>query len=222
MGEAEGAKGAGPDPRMVRLILALRNAGVADRTTLGAIEATPRELFAPKGLADLAYLDQPLPIDCGQTISQPLIVALMTRALDLAPHHRVLEIGTGSGYQTAILARLAKQVISIERWPELLGQARARIAGLGIDNVELRLGDGSLGAPDAAPFDRIMVTAAASSRPDALIDQLGEGGVLVAPVGPSGEDQKLMRYVRGGGAVTTETLAPVRFVPLLPGVASGV
>jgi protein-L-isoaspartate(D-aspartate) O-methyltransferase len=217
----EAGKATGPDPRMVRLILTLRNAGITDQATLAAIEATPRELFAPKALADQAYFDQPLPIDCGQTLSQPLIVALMTQMLDLHPEHRVLEIGAGSGYQTAILARLAKEVVSIERWPELLGQARARLAGLGIENVELRLGDGALGAPDAAPFDRIMVTAAAPERPDALIAQLAEGGVLVAPVGPSGEDQKLMRYVRSGQRIATETLAPVRFVPLLPGVASG-
>lgn len=220
----EGSAKRGPDPRVVRLILSLRNAGITDQRTLAAIEATPRELFTPKALAEHAYVDQALPIDCGQTLSQPLIVALMTQHLDLKPEHRVLEIGAGSGYQTAILARLAAEVISIERWPELLGQARARLAGLGVANVELRLGDGTLGAPDAAPFDRILVTAAAPERPDALIEQLkAGGGVLIAPVGAGGDDQQLIRYEKDGfGRITSKTLAPVRFVPLLRGVGGAI
>jgi protein-L-isoaspartate(D-aspartate) O-methyltransferase len=218
--EGEGPP-AGPDPRVVRLILALRNAGIADSRTLAAIEAAPREQFVPRDLRDLAYLDQPLPIECGQTISQPMVVATMTEALDVKPAHRVLEVGTGSGYQTAILAKLAAHVTTIERWPELLGRARARLAALRIDNVDLRVGDGALGAPDAAPFDRILVTAAASRRPEALIAQLSPGGVLIAPIGGA-DRQTLMRYVRTERGVKETALLPVRFVPLLPGLAAEV
>jgi protein-L-isoaspartate(D-aspartate) O-methyltransferase len=209
-----------PDPARIRLIMDLRRRGITDARTLAAIERTPRETFAPQGLAHLAYADQPLPIGCGQTISQPYIVAAMTEALALEPSHRVLEVGTGSGYQTAILARLAREVVSIERWAPLLEEARARLAGLGVENVTLRVGDGALGAPDLAPFDRILVTAAAPRRPDALLEQLSESGVLVAPVA-RGLVQELVRYEKTPEAVTETPLCEVRFVPLLSGVAGG-
>ena len=209
---------ASPDPRMVALIMTLRQRGVADPRVLAAIESVPRDAFTPPDLERLAYADQALPVACGQTISQPLVVATMTEALDVAPDHRVLEVGTGTGYQTAILAGLATRVHTIERWRTLLGTARARLAGLGIDTVEYRLGDGFDGWPEAAPFDRIMVTAAAPARPDALIEQLGEGGVLIAPVGGK-SGQRLMRYVKTAKDVEATALAPVRFVPLLKGVA---
>jgi protein-L-isoaspartate(D-aspartate) O-methyltransferase len=216
-GAQHGAPALAPDPRKFRLIMDLRRRGVTDARTLAAIERVPREAFAPPALGELAYADQPLPIGCGQTISQPYIVAAMTEALAVAPAHRVLEVGTGSGYQTAILAALAREVVSIERWPPLLEQARARLDGLGVANVELRLGDGSLGAPDKAPFDRILVTAAAPDRPAALLAQLADGGVLIAPVG-RGEVQELVRYERTPDGVMETSLHQVRFVPLLPGV----
>jgi protein-L-isoaspartate(D-aspartate) O-methyltransferase len=220
-GEERGAGGTRPDPRKVRLIMELRRRGITHAPTLAAIERTPREMFMPEGLADLAYADQAMPIACGQTISQPFVVALMTQALDVRPEDRVLEVGTGSGYQTAILASLAKEVVTIERWPELLDGARRRLEDLGVSNVEFRVGDGSQGAPDAAPFDRIIVTAAAPRRPTSLLAQLGDDGVLVAPVG-RGEAQVLVRYAKGpSGRIAETTLAPVRFVPLVPGVASG-
>jgi protein-L-isoaspartate(D-aspartate) O-methyltransferase len=217
--EAGSGRRGAPDPARIRLIMDLRRRGIADARTLAAVERTPRDAFLPPALAHLAYADQPLPIGCGQTISQPFIVAAMTEALRLAPAHRVLEVGTGSGYQTAILAALARDVVSIERWPDLLEQARARLAALVIANVELRLGDGALGAPDRAPFDRILVTAAAPERPDALLGQLGERGVLVAPV-CRGAAQELIRYEKTADGVTETTLHQVRFVPLLPGVAT--
>lgn len=212
---------AGPDPRKVRLIMELRRAGITDARVLAAVETTPRERFMPEGLSHLAYADKALPIDCGQTISQPYIVALMSQALDVKAEHRVLEVGTGSGYQTAILAKLAAQVFTVERWPELHDEAWRRLSALKIDNVACRLGDGLKGWPEEAPFDRILVTAAARERPDALLEQLKDGGVLVAPVGPpDGEAaQKLMRYMKTNMGVTGSAIADVRFVPLLPGVA---
>jgi protein-L-isoaspartate(D-aspartate) O-methyltransferase len=220
-GEDLGGGARGVDPRKVRLIMDLRRRGVAHAPTLAAIERTPRERFLPEALAELAYADQAMPIACGQTISQPFIVALMTQALDVRPHDTVLEVGTGSGYQTAILAQLAKQVISIERWPALVEEARARLAGLGIRNIDLRLGDGSLGVPELAPFDRILVSAASPRRPTTLLSQLAPGGALVAPVG-RGEAQTLIQFTKGpGGRIAETTLAPVRFVPLVTGVASG-
>lgn len=221
-GDEEHGAGGGPDPRKIRLVMDLRRRGITHAPTLAAIERTPRELFVPEGLAALAYADQAMPIACGQTISQPLVVAMMTQALDVGPEHKVLEVGAGSGYQTAILAALAKEVVSIERWPPLLEGARTRLATLGIANVDLRLGDGTLGAPDDAPFNRIIVTAAAAERPDALIEQLADGGVLVAPVG-RGDAQALIRYEKGPEReIAQTTLAPVRFVPLVPGVGRSV
>ena len=208
-----------PRHRIGRLILALRSQGVIDPKVLDAIEATPRELFVPELFQDRSWEDSALPIACGQTISQPFIVGLMTQALEVEPRHRVLEIGTGSGYQTAVLARLARYVYTVERYRTLLAEAEARLKKLDLLNVITRFGDGGEGWPEQAPFDRIMVTAAAPSEPKRLIAQLKPTGILVAPVG-RGAVQSLVRYVGDGeGAFRREPLGEVRFVPLVEGVA---
>jgi len=209
----------GPDTRMIQLVMALRRAGISDKHVLGAIERTPREQFVPQGFQDQAFENRPLPIDCGQTISQPYVVAAMTAALKLDDRCKVLEIGTGSGYQAAVLARLARRVYTVERYRTLGKEAEARFAALRLTNIVTRIGDGSLGWPEQAPFDRIIVTAAAQARPDTLLAQLRPGGICVAPV-KSGDVQTLMRYtVDDDGAVSDEALFDVRFVPLVPGAA---
>ncbi len=202
-----------------RLILGLRQQGVTDTAVLDAMESIDRSVFVHAKFQDQAWEDQALPIDCAQTISQPFIVGLMTQALQVGPRHRVLEIGTGSGYQAAVLSRLARYVYSVERYRSLLAEAENRLKMLAIDNVITRHGDGSLGWPEQAPFDRIMVTAAAPGEPTALIKQLKPGGILVAPVGRSSV-QQLHRYVgQEDGSFRRETLTDVRFVPLLEGTA---
>jgi protein-L-isoaspartate(D-aspartate) O-methyltransferase len=207
-----------PDPGKARLVLALRKAGVTDPTVLAAIEATPRDLFVEPTFQERAWDDTPLPINCGQTISQPFVVGAMTSALELEPRSKVLEIGTGSGYQTAILARLARRIFTLERFRTLQRAAEERIRRLGLTNVVMKVSDGGTGWPEQAPFDRIIVTAAAPARPDALLQQLAPGGVLVAPVGP-GATQELLRYrLREDGVFEEEALMEVRFVPMLPGV----
>ncbi len=204
---------------MARLVLGLRSQGVSDPAVLAAIERTPRDLFTPDLFKDRAWEDSPLPIACGQTISQPYIVGLMTQALTLEPRARVLEIGTGSGYQTAILARLARLVYTVERYRTLLAEAEARFKALELTNVVTRFGDGGLGWPEQAPFDRILVTAAAPLEPKSLLAQLKPSGVMVAPIG-KGPVQKLCRYAGdGAGGLSKEILCEVRFVPLLEGVA---
>ena len=208
-----------PETRMARLILALRSQGVTDPAVLGAIEKTPRELFTPDLFKERAWEDSALPIACGQTISQPFIVGLMTQALTIQPRDRVLEIGTGSGYQTAILAKLARLVYTIERYRTLMKEAESRFKTLGLTNVITRFGDGGEGWPEQAPFDRIMVTAAAPDEPKKLLAQLKPNGVLVAPIG-KGPVQSLRRYAGDGkGGFHMEKLCDVRFVPLLDGVA---
>lgn len=208
----------GPEPGKARLVLALRKAGVTDPTVLAAIEATPRDLFVEPTFQERAWDDTPLPINCGQTISQPFVVGAMTSALELEPRAKVLEIGTGSGYQTAILARLCRRVFTLERFRSLQRLAEGRIRQLGLTNVVMKIADGGAGWPEQAPFDRIIVTAAAPARPDALLQQLSPGGVLVAPVG-AGATQELLRYrLREDGVFEEEALMEVRFVPLLPGV----
>ncbi len=204
---------------LAALILELRREGISDRAALSAIEAIPRRLFLDRRHQPLAYRNAPLPIECGQTISQPAVVALMTAALDLSPADRVLEVGTGSGYQAAVLSRLAAEVVTIERYRTLAALARERLDALGADNVTVLLGDGTLGDRRRAPFDRILLTAAAPEVPPALLDQLAPGGVLVAPVGPSGGVQHLTRFAKGEGGLDEERLAPVRFVPLQEGPA---
>jgi protein-L-isoaspartate(D-aspartate) O-methyltransferase len=208
-----------PETRMARLILALRSQGVSDARVLNAIETTPRDIFTPDLFKERAWEDSALPIACGQTISQPYIVGLMTQALKVEPRSRVLEIGTGSGYQTSILSKLARLVYTVERYRTLLREAEARFKALGLTNVITRFGDGGKGWPEQAPFDRIMVTAAAPGEPKALLAQLKPSGILVAPIG-KGPVQDLRRYVGDGkGGFGVETLTDVRFVPLLDGVA---
>lgn len=208
-----------PETRMARLILALRSQGVTDAKVLATLEKTPRELFTQELFRDRAFEDSALPIACGQTISQPFIVGLMTQALHLDRRHRVLEIGTGSGYQTAVLSSLARLVYTVERYRTLMREAEGRFSALGLKNVITRFGDGGEGWPEQAPFDRIMVTAAAPDEPKALLSQLKPSGILVAPIG-KGPVQILRRYTGDGrGGFQVEDLIEVRFVPLLDGVA---
>lgn len=207
------------DDRAGRLILSLRSQGVTDPRVLAAMESVDRAVFVHEKFLDQAWADQALPIDCAQTISQPYVVGLMTQALKVGPRHRVLEIGTGSGYQCAILSRLARFVYSVERYRSLLKEAEARLKVLGADNVFTRHGDGGEGWPEQAPFDRIMVTAASPHEPKALLKQLKPGGILVAPVG-RGSVQMLNRYTaEPDGTFSRESLLEVRFVPLVEGLA---
>jgi len=208
------------DVERMEFQLALRRRGISDQAVLRAMEEVPRENFVAPGFTDSAYADQALPIDCGQTISQPFVVAYMTEQLEVGPRHRILEIGTGSGYQAAILSRLAREVVTIERYRTLADSAHERLQTLGYTNVTVRLGDGMAGAPDLAPFDRIMVTAAAEDVPDALVAQLTAGGKMVLPVGPRHDAQYLVKLTKqADGELTREELIAVRFVPLLPGQA---
>ncbi len=198
--------------RMVSQQIAAR--GITDERVLAAMRKVPRHLFVEEALRDQAYADHPLPIGEGQTISQPYIVALMTQALELKGPEKVLEVGTGSGYQTAILAELARWVYSIERYPRLLERARRVLEALGYTNVILKLGDGTRGWPEAAPFEAIIVTAAGPRIPEPLLEQLAEGGRLVMPVGDEWS-QYLVRVVKKGGKFYRQTLEPVRFVKLV-------
>ncbi len=200
--------------------LALRRRGISDQAVLRAMDAVPREHFVAPEYLDCAYADQALPIACGQTISQPYVVAYMAERLEVEPHHRVLEVGTGSGYQAAILSRLAREVLSIERYRTLADAARRRLETLGYANVAIVLGDGLAGAPRDAPFDRIIVTAAASDVPTVLVDQLGASGKMLLPVGPANGAQHIVKFSRAtDGTVARENLIAVRFVPLSRGRA---
>ena len=205
------------ETRKIRLIMELRQGGVTQTDVLTAMEKTPRELFVPELFRENAYENRPLPIGNDQTISQPLIVGLMTQALAPNKRCKVLEIGTGSGYQTAILARLSRRVYSVERIRNLYVDAVGRFDRLGIGNVTARISDGGLGWPEQAPFDRIIVTAAADSVPQALLGQLGIGGSLVIPVGAEGGAQTLWRIGRTAEGFEEEPLTGVRFVPMLSG-----
>ena len=207
------------ETRKAKLIMGLRSQSITDPAVLTAMERTPRDLFTPALFKERAWEDSALPIACGQTISQPYIVGLMTQALMLDPRARVLEIGAGSGYQTAVLARIARLVYTVERYRTLLKEAEERFRTLGLLNIVTRFGDGGEGWPEQAPFDRILVTAAAPGEPKALLAQLKPSGVLVAPIG-KGPVQSLKRYTGDGhGGFTVETLCDVRFVPLLDGTA---
>jgi protein-L-isoaspartate(D-aspartate) O-methyltransferase len=201
-----------------KLILELRRQGISDMRVLGAIERVPREFFVPLAFRERAYENVALPIGHGQTISQPYVVALMTEALELTERHIVLEIGTGSGYQAAVLARLARRVFTIERHRAMLKIAEERFKELRLNNVTCRFGDGTKGWPEQRKFDRIIVTAAATAVPDALFESLGEDGILVAPVGEEKRDQMLTRVRRTLGGFTAEALGVVRFVPLVAGL----
>lgn len=212
--------------KIARLIMHLRHNGITDTRVLGAIEKIPRDIFIPSSMKDKAWDDIAVPIGRGQTISQPFVVAKMTEALELTDRHKVLEIGTGSGYQACILAKLCRRVYSIERHKPLLERAEKIFAQLHIRNITAICADGMKGWPkihgiDQAPFDRIIVTAAAKDGPPpALIDQLAVGGIMIIPVGGAGE-QVLRRYVKESDETYSyRDILPVRFVPLLPDIAS--
>jgi protein-L-isoaspartate(D-aspartate) O-methyltransferase len=202
--------------------MALRQGGVGDHRVLGAIERIPREQFVPPAFRDQAYEDTALPIGLGQTISQPMVVGLMTQALAVADRQKVLEVGTGSGYQAAVLARLCRRLYTIERHKPLLTAAEEHFSALRLHNIVTRWGDGMKGWPEQAPFDRIVVTAAwpGEAPPPVLVDQLAIGGVMVVPMGDEKRRQRVVRLVRTASGVEQEELWPVRFVPLLPDVSA--
>ena len=205
------------EAQKIRLIMDLRRQGISDNDVLSAVERVPREMFVPEAMRAEAYENIPLPISQGQTISQPFIVAYMTQALCLGERNRILEIGTGSGYQAAVLAQLSRRVCTVERYRTLLRQAEACFEALKLHNITTRLGDGSKGWPELAPFARIIVTAAAPAMPQSLAEQLDDGGIMVVPVGASGE-QVLYRITRQGQELKEERLLDVRFVPLVEGM----
>ena len=205
------------EAKKIRLIMELRRSWISDTSVLSAIELTSREAFLPEALHDRAYENVALPIDCGQTISQPLVVGVMTQALRMEERMRVLEVGTGSGYQTAILSRLCRRVYTIERYKRLMAQAEKRFAELGLTNITTRVGDGSKGWPEQAPIARIIVTAAAADVPPALADQLDEGGIMIVPEGDEYGNQQVLRITRTAAGFDHEELLPVRFVPLVEG-----
>jgi protein-L-isoaspartate(D-aspartate) O-methyltransferase len=207
------------DVERMEFQLTLRRRGISDKAVLRAMDSVPREHFVTSEFATSAYADQALPIACGQTISQPYVVAYMTEQLEVRPEHRVLEVGTGSGYQAAILSRLAGEVLSIERYRTLADAARDRLKTLGYENVSVRAGDGLAGAPDEAPFDRIIITAAAEAVPDNLLEQLADGGKMVLPLGPRAGAQYIVKLSKTADGVQRQDLIAVRFVPLLPGQA---
>jgi protein-L-isoaspartate(D-aspartate) O-methyltransferase len=200
-------------------LLTLRRRGINDKAVLRAMEEVPRERFIEAEFTGRSYADHALPIACGQTISQPYVVAYMTEQLEVRPHHRVLEVGTGSGYQAAILSRLCGHVLTIERYRTLADTARDRLEALGYFNIEVMLGDGFDIPPGAGDFDRIIVTAAMEQIPEKLLERLVPGGILIAPVGPHHGTQTLVRLTRKDSGFERKELVDVRFVPALPGIA---
>jgi len=204
-------------PDQIGLIMQLRRRGIRDTGVLRAIERVPREMFVDPAFAGHAYQDIALPIECGQTISQPYVVAFMTEKLELDRTHKVLEIGTGSGYQAAVLSHLCRRVYTVERWRELQKSADRRFAALGITNVTTIIGDGWLGWPPQAPFDRIIVTAAAAEAPQALVEQLKVGGRMIIPLGEDRDRQSLVLIGKSADGLTEASVLPVRFVPLMRG-----
>ncbi len=210
-----------PESRLIRLILDLRRSGITETRVLAAMERTPRERFVPAPFADKAYDNLALPIGHQQTVSQPVVVARMTQALELGDRHKVLEIGTGSGYQAAVLARLCRRLYTVERHAELLAEAEARFARLRIFNITARTADGIGGWREQAPFDRIIVTAAAEEGMlETLISQMAVGGVMVLPLRAEAGEQRLVRIRRREAGTETDDLGGVRFVPLVAGVAA--
>ena len=204
--------------RKIRLVMELRRGGINDTHVLSAVERIPREAFVPEAFQDRAYENSALPIDFGQTLSQPGVVAAMTQALKPDRRIKALEIGTGSGYQAAILSRLFRRLYTIERFRPLQRAAEARFHGLRLHNITTRVGDGGKGWPEQAPFSRIIVTAAAPEIPGTLVDQLASGGIMVLPVGAMGREQALLRLRRDeAGLLHEERLGSVRFVPLVAG-----
>jgi protein-L-isoaspartate(D-aspartate) O-methyltransferase len=208
-----------PPTKKIRLILELRRAGITDTAILSAFESVPRELFVPVAFLDQAWEDTPLPIGHGQTVSQPTVVARMIQALQPDKSVKVLEVGSGSGYQTAVLSHLFRRVYAVEREAVLLQTALERFATLRRHNITAKPGDGSLGWREQAPFDRILVAAAAEDLPPLLWDQLAPDGIMVCPIGEAHDEQRLIRFVRRGGDFDTQDLGPVRFVPLQGGRA---
>jgi protein-L-isoaspartate(D-aspartate) O-methyltransferase len=206
-------------PEKMMFQLNLRRRGISDQAVLRAMEEIPRELFVEAADQGAAYRDSALGIACGQTISQPFVVAYMTEQLQLQKQHRVLEIGTGSGYQAALLSRLCSQVLTVERYRTLADSARVRLEQLGFYNIEVMLGDGFDIPPGAGTFDRIIVTAAMEQIPDALTERLEPGGILIAPVGPHHGVQTLVRISSTASGFDRKALVDVRFVPALPGIA---
>ncbi len=205
------------DTQKIRLIMQLRSEGITDMRVLAALERVPRERFVPPSLAEHAYDNSALPIGRGQTISQPFVVAYMTQMLDVHDDMTVLEIGTGTGYQAAVLAQFCRRVYTVERHRAILRDAEMRFAKLGVANITTRYGDGSQGWPEHAPYDRIMVTAGASVVPPALVEQLTEDGVMVLPIGRDPLAQELVRVRRTADGHELEPLIGVRFVPLVAG-----
>ncbi len=209
------------DARKIRLVMHLRKSGIVDTDVLSAIERVPREIFVPEAFSDKTWEDVALPIGCGQTISQPLVVALMTQALEIHSQHKILEIGTGSGYQAAVLSCLCRRLYTVERIRSLLKTAEERFSKMRIHNITAICGDGMKGWPAQAPFDRIIATAAgAGEPPPALLEQLAVGGVMVMPLSMDAINQRIVRFRRTEHGYSREDLWPVRFVPLLPNVAN--
>ena len=204
--------------RKMQFLYALRSKGVTDKAVLNAMEKIDRGPFVRGIFVDRAYEDMPLPIACGQTISQPSVVALMTQALKLTGRDKVLEVGTGSGYQAAILSQLSRRVYTVDRHRRLVREARESFEALDLTNITAFTADGSFGLPDQAPFDRIIVTAAAEDPPGPLLAQLKTGGIMVVPVGQSDAVQSLIRVTRTETGFDYDELRPVRFVPLLEGL----
>lgn len=203
----------------IKMIMGLRNQGISDPKILKAMETVPREHFLAATFKSHAYEDRAMPIACGQTISQPYIVAYMSDQLELDDRMKVLEVGTGSGYQASILSKLVRRVYTMERYHTLHRAAEQRFTALNLHNITAMTGDGLLGWPLQAPFDRIVVTAAAERIPRNLIDQLREGGIMILPLGPIGGDQRLLKVKKTATGIKCKELCPVRFVPLVPGVA---
>ena len=207
----------------IRLIMELRKQGITQSDVLGAIERVPREVFVHETFFDQAYENMALPIGSGQTISQPAVVAFMTQELEVSPRMKVLEIGTGSGYQSSVLAQLCRRLYTVERHKELLIEAERKFRELRINNITTKAGDGTLGWIEQAPFERIIVTAAATREiPQMLLDQLAPNGIMIAPMGETATDQHLYKYrFDREGALKMEQMWPVRFVPLIPGKGGG-
>ncbi|QMU57776.1 MAG: protein-L-isoaspartate(D-aspartate) O-methyltransferase [Boseongicola sp.] len=204
--------------RQMQFVFALRQRGVRDVRVLNAMEKVDRGAFVKGLFSDRAYEDMPLPIACGQTISQPSVVGLMTKALNVQPRHKVLEVGTGSGYQAAVLSHLARRVYTVDRHKRLVAQAQAAFDTLDLSNITALAADGSRGFPEQAPFDRILVTAAAEDPPGPLLAELKTGGIMVVPVGQSDAVQTLIKVTRTETGYDYEELRPVRFVPLVEGM----
>lgn len=209
----------GHPPEQMQFQLSLRRRGISDGRILRAMEEVPRDRFVEPSDRVYAWRDSALPISCGQTISQPFVVAYMTEQLQLEPRHRVLELGTGSGYQAAILSKLVRDVLTVERYRTLAETARDRLGSIGLHNIEVLLGDGLNLPSNLGAFDRIIVTAAVEAVPQSLIDRLDDGGILIAPVGPHHGVQTLVRLRRTGEAIERRDLVSVRFVPALQGIA---